>query len=144
MMYDKILWAHDAVDLAPEGQDHVQALALAFGSSVIICHVVELTEAILGSETREPAGEVYSLRLETAAARLREAGVADVETVIVEGVPDRALVDLATERSVDLIVVATHGRGVLARAVLGSVSEAVVRNTPGIAVLVLHPPKVED
>lgn len=142
-MYDTILWAHDAPDLASEALEHVQALALAFGSTVIICHVIEVTEAILGTETREVPGEAYSLRLETVAARLREAGVASVETVMIEGVPERALVELATRRTADLIVVATHGRGLLARAVLGSVSESLARNTPGIPVLVLHPAKVE-
>jgi nucleotide-binding universal stress UspA family protein len=143
-MYDTILWAHDAPDLAPEALEHVQALALAFGSAVIVCHVIEVTEAILGTETREVPGEAYSLRLETVAARLREAGVANVETVMLQGVPERALAELATERDVDLVVVATHGRGLLARTVLGSVSDSVARNTPGIAVLVVHPAPAED
>ncbi len=143
-MYNTILWAHDAPDLAPEAFEHVQALALAFDSAVIVCHVIEVTDAILGTETREVPGEAYSLRLETVAARLRKAGVTSVETVMLQGVPERALVDLATEREVDLIVVATHGRGLLARAVLGSVSDSVARSTPGIPVLVLHPAKVED
>jgi len=143
-MYDTILWAHDAPDLAPDALEHVQALALAFGSAVIICHVIEVTEAILGTETREVPGEAYSLRLETAAARLREAGVARVETVMLQGVPERALVELATEREVDLIVVSTHRRGLLARAVLGSVSGRVASSTPGIPVLVVHPARVAD
>lgn len=138
-MYGTILWAHDAPDLATEALAHVQAIALAFDSAVIICHVIEVTEAILGTETREVPGEAYSLRLETAAARLREAGVTSVETVMLQGVPERALVELATERGIDLIVVATHGRGLLARAVLGSVSGSVARSTPGIPVLVVHP-----
>jgi nucleotide-binding universal stress UspA family protein len=52
--------------------------------------------------------------------------------------PDRVIVEAAREREVDVIVMATHSRGPLARALFGSVTEQVVRS--GAApVLVVHP-----
>lgn len=52
--------------------------------------------------------------------------------------PDRIIVAAARERDVDLIVMATHSRGPVARALFGSVTEQVVRS--GVApVLVVHP-----
>ncbi len=138
-MYETILWAHDGSELAGEAQRHVRALAEAFKSTVILCHVLEVTEGVGAGDAQPAEGVAYSARLEAAAQELREAGLAAVETVVLQGIPDRALVALATEREVDLIVMTTRGRGRLARAVMGSVSEAVARNTPGIPVVVVHP-----
>jgi nucleotide-binding universal stress UspA family protein len=57
-------------------------------------------------------------------------GVATVEMLAVEGEPGRALCDLAAERGATVIVAGTRGRGGLKRAVLGSVSDHLVRNAP--------------
>lgn len=56
--------------------------------------------------------------------------VANVETIAVEGEPGRALCDLAAERGATVIVAGTRGRGGLRRAVLGSVSDHLVRHAP--------------
>lgn len=57
-------------------------------------------------------------------------GLRDVETVILEGSPGAALCDLAASLPADAIVLGTRGRGGLRRAVLGSVSDHVVRHAP--------------
>jgi nucleotide-binding universal stress UspA family protein len=57
-------------------------------------------------------------------------GNAFVETVAIEGDPGRALCDLAAERGATVIVAGSRGRGGLKRAVLGSVSDHLVRNAP--------------
>lgn len=72
---------------------------------------------------RTAAGEI----LEHAVTDL---GLTDVEARIVEGDPGRALCDLASEIDATAIVMGTRGRGGLRRAVLGSVSDHVVRNAP--------------
>jgi nucleotide-binding universal stress UspA family protein len=54
----------------------------------------------------------------------------DVTTRVVEGSPGPELCRLASEASASAIVVGTRGRGGLKRAVLGSVSDYVVRNAP--------------
>ena len=56
--------------------------------------------------------------------------VAGVEKIAVEGEPGRALCDLAAERGATVIVAGTRGRGGLRRAVLGSVSDHLVRQAP--------------
>lgn len=50
------------------------------------------------------------------------------------------ILQTAAEVEADLIVMATHGRRGLSRALLGSVAESVVRTSP-IPVLTLHAPK---
>jgi nucleotide-binding universal stress UspA family protein len=60
-------------------------------------------------------------------ARLVDQGVA-VEVAVRDGSPYVVLLDLADELDADAIVMATHGRGGLPRAVLGSVANHVVQH----------------
>jgi nucleotide-binding universal stress UspA family protein len=75
--------------------------------------------------------------LDAAAAEARIAGV-EVETESLEGDPADCVVDLARSRAVDLIIVGSRGRGAIAGALLGSVSEAVVHKADR-PVLVVKP-----
>lgn len=138
-MYGTILFAHDGSDLAREALPHLRAIAGAFDSTVVLCHVIRPDASMDAHETRIAEGVVYSTRLEAMREELQEAGVTKVETLVLEGVPERALAETAVEREVDLIIVTTHARGSLSRALLGSVSDSLARTTPGIPVLVVHP-----
>ncbi len=57
-------------------------------------------------------------------------GLAGLETRVVWGDPGAAICDLAKELSAQAIVLGSRGRGGLKRAILGSVSDHVVRNAP--------------
>ncbi len=65
--------------------------------------------------------------LDDAAAQL---GLADVETMVLDGAPGPALCALASSLPASVIVLGTRGIGGLRRAVLGSVSDHVIRNAP--------------
>jgi nucleotide-binding universal stress UspA family protein len=65
--------------------------------------------------------------LETAVGEL---GLADAETQILEGDPGREICRAAVDHGAMVIVLGTRGRGGVARFVLGSVSDYVVRNAP--------------
>jgi nucleotide-binding universal stress UspA family protein len=54
----------------------------------------------------------------------------DAELLVVAGSPGPTLCDVATELSASVIVIGTRGRGGIRRAVLGSVSDHVVRHAP--------------
>lgn len=82
----------------------------------------EVYDELLAAE-RE-AAEQYLLGV---ASRLTEQGVTS-EIAVREGSPYSALLDLADESNVDTIVMATHGRGGVPRAVLGSVANYVVQH----------------
>jgi nucleotide-binding universal stress UspA family protein len=58
----------------------------------------------------------------------RRLGLEGVETVLVHGPAGPALCQLADELPADVVVIGTRGLGGLRRAVLGSVSDHVVRN----------------
>lgn len=76
--------------------------------------------------------------LEEAAALIAASGVA-IEQAIAEGEPDEAIVNAARERGVDMITMASHGRGAIGRAIFGSVADRVAR-TATVPVLILRVP----
>jgi nucleotide-binding universal stress UspA family protein len=55
---------------------------------------------------------------------------AEVETAVRWGDPVDGVVAYATDRHIDLIVIATHGRTGLSHVLLGSVAERIVREAP--------------
>ena len=61
-----------------------------------------------------------------------------VRTLLLSGKPCEVIVDTAKQVNADLIVMATHGRSGVARLLMGSVTEGVVR-TATCAVLTLRP-----
>jgi nucleotide-binding universal stress UspA family protein len=72
------------------------------------------------------------------AATARAFGPVPLEQHVIEGSPGEAICAFARERDVDVIVVGAQGKGLVARAVLGSVSTHVVGHAP-CPVLVVHP-----
>jgi len=54
----------------------------------------------------------------------------EVETLVVEGIPAKEILDVAEERKIDIIVMGTLGRTGLERLLLGSVAEKVIRHAP--------------
>lgn len=74
--------------------------------------------------------------LERAAMSARDAGIA-VDTCLREGPVVDAIVGCIADHHADLIVLGTHARRGIARAVQGSVAEAVLRAT-AIPVLIAH------
>jgi len=67
--------------------------------------------------------------LVTVADRLREQGVTQVVRSVWYSSAAKAIVEAARVRGVDLIVMSTHGRSGLRRALRGSVAESVLRRT---------------
>ena len=81
-------------------------------------------------------------QLDTQVARAKERGIPIAATELVAGSPDDAII--TRSEGYDLVVMGTHGRGVLAHLLLGSVAERVVRKAK-CAVLIVRegqtPPK---
>ncbi|MCI0682157.1 MAG: universal stress protein [Gemmataceae bacterium] len=119
------------------------ALARDYSARLIIAHVRELPAVAVGEFGAAPAlGE----DLDDAKARLfaikpAEATVA-VEHVLVTGTPAVDLLELSETHHADLIVVGSHGRTGLARLLMGSVAERIVRGAK-CPVLVVKQPLAE-
>ena len=123
--------------------------ARAFGAKVHLAQVVTYPSEIaspylpqtvaLNREVVDDSSRRASEHLQGVAADLRGEGL-DVEAHVPEDVHGAAgIVKVAKDVGADMIVMATHGRGGLRRALLGSVTDKVVRSTD-VPVLVTHIP----
>ena len=74
--------------------------------------------------------------LAAAAARARSAGV-PVETSLKNGDPRETILNAIEEFHADLVCLGTHGRRGVARLLIGSVAERIVRTSP-VPVLTVH------
>ena len=90
-----------------------------------------------------PSADADSARasLETAAQRLRVAG-RSVRTEVAAGDPARSIVDTAADLGAEMIVMASHGRGAVGRAIHGSVADQVGRESP-VPVMVIRAKQAE-
>jgi len=75
------------------------------------------------------AGREWARQLEEWADAGRASGCR-VRTLLRVGVPYREVVAAATEERVDLVLLATHGRGEIHRLLVGSVADRVIRLAP--------------
>lgn len=137
MKLGKILVPLDGSTFAEAALD--KALEFADGATISLLRAAEAETP--GGES--PEAQVASLReaqayLRRIVDRLARRGLHRVEAHVWYGAPATAIVEVARTEKVDLIVMATHGRGGLERLVLGSVADAVLRGTP-VPVLVVRP-----
>jgi nucleotide-binding universal stress UspA family protein len=107
-------------------------LANATNSELHVLHVGELLPTVLAQTEVEPAQLEREARqlLDEQVRRVEEAGGTVKGAHLRLGRADEEIVDLAQSMDVGLIVMGSRGRGRLRRALVGSVSESVVRHAP--------------
>lgn len=156
--YQTILVTTDGSPLAASALPHALFLAKHLNTKIIVFGVIESAgqelTAIQPTDLSPPASRIGPTVVEiTSRMRkvvedhvrkvkrdLERGGAEQIEMRISEGVPEREIVAVAKKEKVDLIIMATHGRSGLGRAVLGSVTDYVVRHA-SCPVLVVHPQK---
>lgn len=108
-----------------------QRLARDTGSELVLIHVVPRSawSVARADHASEAVRKWATEELEDCAGKARAQGLS-VQVALRTGVPYREIVALAREDDADLIVLATHGRGGIDRALLGSVADQVVRLAP--------------
>jgi nucleotide-binding universal stress UspA family protein len=151
-MFKRILVCLDGSELAEQIMPYATAEAIHFEGKLVLLQVVQEPvvygpalpgEAPLPIQT-DAMVEVTKASLNRAkeyleklAEPLRRKGI-QVDTVAIPGRADEAILDYANSNRIDLIAIATHGRGGLRRAVFGSVADHVLRES-GLPVLVIRP-----
>lgn len=145
MTYRRLLVPLDDSPTAQRGLDEAISLARDLRSTIVLLHVTELVPMVPEVASAEAWDAIREgLRaagrqvLDAAATRVRAAGVA-CETALGDADarrPADAIVDEATAKGCDLIVMGTHGRRGLGRALLGSDAELVLRQSPVPVLLV--------
>jgi nucleotide-binding universal stress UspA family protein len=126
----KILLATDGSREAQLASTTAADLANSTNSELHVVHVGELRPTFLAQTEVEPAElERDAQRLLDEQARtVEEAGGTVKEAHLRLGRTDEEIVDLAHSLGIGLIVMGSRGRGRIRRALMGSVSESVVRH----------------
>jgi nucleotide-binding universal stress UspA family protein len=140
-MYDRILVPTDGSDVAEAAVEQAIDLAEKYGAEVHALYVAD-TDAIaygLGTEQVDRIrqgnfGEMQELREQAEAATAHVADrAAEHNLEVVEhhagGRPHAMIADYAEDHDIDLIVMGSHGRAGVRRALLGSVTERTLRST---------------
>src|SRR5438093_4654444 len=124
MQIRSILLPTDFSDCANYALSHAASLAHTFKASIVCVHVIEPIVPTVGytGMTEPLAIADISEQLEDSAERelpkiaeCEECAGLEVEELIVHGAAASEIVRVAKERSVDLIVISSHGRTVLGR-----------------------------
>lgn len=155
--FKNILLTHDGSDLASVVIPYAVSLASAYGSRLLLLQIVNSVEQARVSMTPVGVG-LYPVIADGTADILKEhkrqarnnlrkineeilsMQELNMKAIVKEGIPEEAIVDIAKIEHCDLIVMSTRGRSGLGRALLGSVTDYVVRHA-SCPVLVIHPTK---
>lgn len=145
---NRVILTLDGSELSEQAQPHAVEMAKALGLGITVLRAVSLnpygeafTEFAPVQTNEDLAGEMeieaqgyVSVKVE----ELQAAGIADVTGSIVTGYPASVILDEVGEAGDKLVTMATHGRAGVARLLLGSVTDRVVRHSAG-PVFVVRP-----
>jgi nucleotide-binding universal stress UspA family protein len=125
----------DFSETADLALDYAIALARSFNAEIVVVHAYEMP-AYSFPDGAVMAGDLLQ-RLEAASEealvatlRARQQSGVKLRTVLRMGAPWKEIASVAEAENADMIVVGTHGRRGVARVLLGSVAERVVRTAP--------------
>ncbi len=130
-MYDDVLLPTDGSDAADAAVPHAIELADRYGARLHVLYVADTTEystVTFENEVVDPLEQegrgVVDEVVETASAH-------NVETVgsVLKGGAYKTILQYVDDEGIDVVVMGTHGRRGLDRALLGSVTERIVRTS---------------
>lgn len=143
-MFDRILVPTDGSEVAQSAAEMALELAKTHEATLHVLFVVDQPRAVAGTgegfsgidnlldaleeEGHRATGEIVD--------QARENGV-ETTAAVRRGNPREDILTYASEQGIDLIVMGTRGRTGVQRALLGSVTEAVVRHSE-MPVLTVH------
>jgi len=134
---------------ADRALDYALELREKLGARVIVMHVYEITPLdfldgalVSTGDAAERLKGAAQASLDANIAKHADRGVA-LTSLLTAGEPRESIHTVAQDVGADLIVIGTHGRRGLSRALLGSVAEHIVR-TATLPVLTVHARRAAD
>ncbi len=151
-MFQRIVVPLDGTDLSARSLPYAVEMARKFSAELILVTAVQpgrvVTSGVEGpgsvqilidsAQEKEALDRKEAVANLDAVARDCERKGARVTTAIVNGAPADEILKLCRERKADLVIMTTHGRSGIKRAVLGSVTDAIARSNI-VPVLMIRP-----
>lgn len=146
----QILVPIDFSETAAAALDYAKTLAAAAGAALHVLHVMD--DPLLGFKLPDhvcPIPKIRKLMEQEASDHMSKVLTADeqkkfrAELISVWGNPYLKVIEYAKDHDIDLIVMGTHGRGMIGHLLLGNVAERVVRHA-SCPVLIIRPPQNAD
>ncbi len=133
----KVLVPTDFSDSARHAFSYGLSFAREYRAELVLLHVVEnLTVGYASDLFPVPMAEVFQeisgyakAELAKLAEQAKQKGVV-VSELVAHGKPSAEIIRHAAENGVDMIVLGTHGKGMLDKALFGSTAERVIRRAP--------------
>jgi nucleotide-binding universal stress UspA family protein len=142
----RILVPVDFTETSDKALEYAAELDKKFDSAITVVHAYQIPvygfpdgAYIATADIATQIANVAQTRLDALREAYKNRGVA-LSVVLRDGVAWEEINAVASEVSAALIVIGTHGRRGLARALLGSVAENVIR-TATVPVLTIHGPR---
>jgi nucleotide-binding universal stress UspA family protein len=136
-VFDRLLVPLDGSPLSESELDLAVGFARLFGAELLLARIVSYPVEIaspylphtvqMNQQIVDEAKEAAEGYLDAVAARLRDQGLKVRTFVEVDAQPGHAISHMAENLGANLVVMATHGRGGLQRALLGSTTDKVIR-----------------
>jgi nucleotide-binding universal stress UspA family protein len=132
MKIRKILYPTDFTDANRPILELAGSLARVYGAELLVAHVHE--PALPPSTIAGATVAASQSQIDNDMRQLEQIHPADTtlsyDHRMISGSPPEAIITLASDEDVDLIMMGTHGRRALSRLLIGSVAEEVVRRAP--------------
>jgi nucleotide-binding universal stress UspA family protein len=142
----RLLVPVDFTETSDRALAYALELARKFEAKITVMHAYQIpvygfpdAAYITASEVATQISNAAQGRLDAIIEANKTAGI-EMNAFLRDGVPWEEINHVAAEVKADLIIIGTHGRRGLARALLGSVAENVIR-TSTMPVLVIHGPR---
>jgi nucleotide-binding universal stress UspA family protein len=146
MIPRRIVVATDFQPPAARALDLAATIAQACGAELILVHAYDVPPVVYADPLTAGSAGQLAEDLRTLAEQQLGAlagglasRVRSISTFAVQGTPAERTLNVVRQTGADMIVVGTHGRTGLPRALLGSTAERLVRTSP-VPVLVAHAP----
>ncbi|MBX3185849.1 MAG: universal stress protein [Labilithrix sp.] len=140
---EKILVPTDLGDPGESALAYAVGLADSLGAELILLHAFELPITGFPDGVLVATADLASRIVNASQKALGDAvekykgGKVKITPVLKQGDPREVILAVANDMGADLIVMGTHGRRGIARALIGSTTESVVRTAP-LPVLTVH------
>ncbi len=158
----RVMVTLDGSEVSMAALPHAEYLASAIGGELVLFQVTDGEADLMAASMPvgiPPAPSISADDAQQIAAEQRAAveaelrgfenairarGFANVTVEVGSGEPAEAILEASERLGVDLLVMATHGRGGLGRMLVGSVADSVTRNIERTAVLLVRPDDEDD